>query len=130
LCDFWDDNEHVYPTGKDGVISVDCRLHWIGGVPASAENPTRFTELFDSETSHGLYDRLLIGYSKETFNYRTWEPPSNKDEETIDYRDYTAEVRPAPFVGAFSDEAQKLCSMIGILRAGGVASSRTASRSR
>jgi hypothetical protein len=73
VCDFWDDNQYVYPTGKHGVISVDCRLHWIGGVPATAENPTRFTELFDSETSHGLYDRLLIGYSKEKFNYRPWE---------------------------------------------------------
>jgi hypothetical protein len=107
LCDFWDDNEHVYPTGKDGVITVDCRLHWIGGVPASAENPTRFTELFDSETSHGLYDRLLIGYSKEKFNYRPWEPPS-EDEETIDYSDYTAEVCPVPFVEAVSEAAQKL----------------------
>jgi hypothetical protein len=107
LCDFWDDNEHVYPTGKDGVISVDCRLHWIGGVPASAENPTRFTELFDSETSHGLYDRLLIGYSKEKFNYRPWQPPS-KDDATIDYSDYTAEVCPVPFVEAMSEAAQKL----------------------
>jgi hypothetical protein len=107
LCDFWDDSEHVYPTGKDGVISVDCRLHWIGGVPASAENPTRFTELFDSETSHGLYDRLLIGYSKEKFNYRPWEPPA-KVEETLDYKDYTALVQPVPFVGAISEGAQKL----------------------
>jgi hypothetical protein len=107
LCDFWDDNEHVYPTGKDGVISVDCRLHWIGGVPASAENPTRFTELFDSETSHGLYDRLLIGYTKEKFNYRPWEPPA-KVEEPVDYKDYTAVVQPVPFVGAFSEEAHEL----------------------
>jgi hypothetical protein len=102
LCDFWDDNEHVYPTGKDGVISVDCRLHWIGGVPASAENPTRFTELFDSETSHGLYDRLLIAYSREKFNYRPWEPPA-KVKETVDYKDYTALVQPVPFVGAISE---------------------------
>jgi hypothetical protein len=107
LCDFWDDNQHVYPTGKDGVISVDCRLHWIGGVPASAENPTRFTELFDSETSHGLYDRLLIGYSEEKFNYRPWQPPS-AGEETMDFSDYTAGVRPAPSVQAVSDGAEKL----------------------
>jgi hypothetical protein len=108
LCDFWDDSEHVYPTGKDGIITVDCRLHWIGGVPASADNPTRFTELFDSETSHGLYDRLLIGYSKEKFNYRPWEPPPNKEEKTVDYSDYTAEVCPVPLVGAVSGGAQKL----------------------
>jgi hypothetical protein len=107
LCDFWDDNLHVYPTGKDGVISVDCRLHWIGGVPASAENPTRFTELFDSETSHGLYDRLLIGYSEEKFNYKPWQPPSG-GEETMDFSDYTAGVRPAPSVKAVSDGAEKL----------------------
>lgn len=108
LCDFWDDNQYVYPTGKDGVISVDCRLHWIGGVPATAENPTRFTELFDSETSHGLYDRLLIGYSKEKFNYRPWQPPSDKDEATLDYRDYTAAMQPVAFVEAVSEGAQKL----------------------
>jgi Bifunctional DNA primase/polymerase, N-terminal len=107
LCDFWDDNEHVYPTGKDGVISVDCRLHWIGGVPASADNPTRFTELFDSETSHGLYDRLLMGYSGEKFNYRTWEVPRHADEQ-IDFTDYTSGIEPVPFVSAISDGAQKL----------------------
>jgi hypothetical protein len=105
LCDFWDSNEHVYPT-KDGVISVDCRLHWIGGVPASAENPTRFTELFDSETSHGLYDRLLIGYADEKFNYRPWEPPTGG--ETLDFDGYTAAVRSALSVQAVSEGAQKM----------------------
>ena len=81
LSDFWDDNQHVYPTGKDGIINVNCRLHWIGGVPASASNPTRFIELFDSETSHGLYDRLLIGYAEEKFNYKPWEPPTKKSKK-------------------------------------------------
>jgi hypothetical protein len=107
LCDFWDDNQHIYPTGKDGIINVDCRLHWIGGVPASADNPTRFTELFDSETSHGLYDRLLIGYTDVKFNYRPWQPPST-DGEVFDPTDYTACVRPVPYVKAISDGAQQL----------------------
>jgi len=106
LCDFWDDNQYVYPTGKDGIINVDCRLHWIGGVPASAENPTRFTDLFESETSHGLYDRLLIGYTEEIFNYRAWEPPTS--DAAIDVDDYTADVPRVPFVKAISEGAQKL----------------------
>lgn len=106
LCDFWDDNQYVYPTGKDGIINVDCRLHWIGGVPASAENPTRFTELFDNETSHGLYDRLLIGYTEEKFNYRAWEPPTSSG--AIDVDDYTADVPGVPLVNAISEGAQKL----------------------
>jgi hypothetical protein len=84
LSDFWDDNQHVYPTGKDGIINVNCRLHWIGGVPASANNPTRFIELFDSETSHGLYDRLLIGYAEEKFNYKPWEPLTKKSRKIAD----------------------------------------------
>jgi bifunctional DNA primase/polymerase-like protein len=108
LCDFWDDNQHVYPTGKDGIISVDCRLHWIGGVPASADNPTRFTELFDSETSHGLYDRLLIGYADSKFNYRPWEPPAGAVEDVLDPTDYTAGIKPVPHVRAISEGAQRL----------------------
>lgn len=108
LCDFWDDNQHVYPTGKDGIISVDCRLHWIGGVPASADNPTRFTELFDSETSHGLYDRLLIGYTDGKFNYRPWEPLACAVEDVLDPTDYTAGIKPVPHVRAISEGTQRL----------------------
>jgi hypothetical protein len=108
LCDFWDDNQHVYPTGKDGIISVDCRLHWIGGVPATADNPTRFTELFDSETGNGLYDRLLIAYTDAKFNYRPWEPPTTEGDGVFDSDDYTAGVRPVPHVRALSDGAQRL----------------------
>ena len=60
MCDLWDDSEFEYPT-KEGLISVDCRLSWIGGIPCSVDDPVHFTELFDGETSHGLYDRLLFG---------------------------------------------------------------------
>jgi hypothetical protein len=101
LCDLWDDPEFQYPT-KDYVIDVNCRLSWIGGVPCTAENPTRFTELFDSETSHGLYDRLYLGYSEARFNYKPWEPPS----VAVDYDDYT--VHTPPYVESVEPAAQAI----------------------
>ncbi|HKN16241.1 MAG TPA: hypothetical protein VJX47_04835 [Candidatus Sulfotelmatobacter sp.] len=102
LCDLWDDPEFDYPT-KEGIIGVNCRLSWIGGVPCSVENPVRFTELFDSETSHGLYDRLILGYSDVKFNYKHWSPPKGP---AIDFSDYSAEM--PPHVESVDSAAQAL----------------------
>ncbi|MFZ0799963.1 MAG: bifunctional DNA primase/polymerase [Terriglobales bacterium] len=104
MCDLWDDSEFEYPT-KEGLISVDCRLSWIGGIPCSVDNPVRFTELFDGETSHGLYDRLLFGYSDVKFNYKHWDPPTS-EPMTVDYEDYAALVPYVPRVSGLSAEAQ------------------------
>ena len=106
LCDFWDDNEFEYPI-KEGIISVNCRLSWVGGVPCSVDNPTRFTELFSSETSHGLYDRLLFGYSDVNFNYREWDPPS-ATPTAVDFDDYAANVPRIPRATSISDEARRI----------------------
>ena len=91
FCDLWDDPEFIYPT-KDYNISVNCRVSWVGGVPCTAENPARFTELFGAETSHGLYDRMILGYSEVKFNYRAWKPKTR----AVDYDDYA--VFAPPFV--------------------------------
>jgi len=91
FCDLWDDPEFIYPT-KDYNISVNCRVSWVGDVPCTAENPARFTELFGAETSHGLYDRMILGYSEVKFNYRAWKPKTR----AVDYDDYA--VFAPPFV--------------------------------
>ena len=107
LCDFWDDNEFEYPT-KEGIISVDCRLSWVGGVPCSVDNPTRFTELFDAETSHGLYDRLILGYSDVKFNFRPWQPPASNAVTLTEDDDYTALVPREPRISGMSPEAEAI----------------------
>lgn len=104
LCDLWDDSEKDYPT-RDNTIAVNCRLSWIGGVPCTADNPTRFTELFDSETSHGLYDRLIIGYSDTKFNYRDWEPPSIVSGN---FEDFAVEAPGAGYVNGMTEEAKAM----------------------
>jgi len=74
LCDFWDDSEYTKLVGKDQV-HVDCRLSWLGGLPASLDKPDKFSEYFGGETNFGLYPRFIFGYSGTKFNFRDWEPP-------------------------------------------------------
>jgi hypothetical protein len=109
FCDFWDDNEFEYPT-KEGVISVNTRLSWTGGVPCSVDNPTRFTELFGGETSHGLYDRLILGYSDTKFNYRPWEPPFVEEDGyiSVEDADITSLIPYEPRIDSISPEAQAI----------------------
>lgn len=79
MCDFWDCSEYDKPTGKNGEVThVDCRISWLGGLPASVEQPEKFGELFGGETNFGLYPRFIYGYSGVKFNYRDWEAPMQK----------------------------------------------------
>ncbi len=75
LCDFWDNSEYTKLVGKDQV-HVDCRLSWLGGLPAIVDKPDKFSEYFGGETNFGLYPRFIYGYSGTKFNFRDWEPPS------------------------------------------------------
>jgi DNA-directed RNA polymerase subunit RPC12/RpoP len=77
MCDFWDCSEYDKPTGKNGEVThVDCRISWLGGLPASVEQAEKFSELFGGETNFGLYPRFIYGYSGVKFNFRDWEVPS------------------------------------------------------
>ena len=107
LCDLWDENVFILPT-RERNITADCRLSWIGGVPATAEKPDRFTSLFNEETSHGLYDRLILGYSAAKFNYRKWSPPSSPEETISAGADYCAAVTKTPHIMAVCPEAQQM----------------------
>lgn len=79
LCDLWDDSEYSKPTGRNGEsINVNCRLSWIGGIPADAQHPEKFSELFGVETNFGLYPRFIFGYTDVAWNYRDWEPPTGR----------------------------------------------------
>lgn len=73
LCDFWDDSEYQKTIGKE-LVTVNCRLSWLGGLPASWDKPDKFRELFGSQTNFGLYPRFIFGYSGTRFNFRDWEP--------------------------------------------------------
>ncbi len=76
MCDFWDCNEYDKPTGKSGEVAhVDCRLSWLGGLPASVEKPEKFSELFGGQTNYGLDMRFIYGYTGTKFNHKDWERP-------------------------------------------------------
>jgi hypothetical protein len=53
MCNLWDDNEDIKPT-KEGFIIINCRVSWLGGIPADLERPERFAELFSNESNYGL----------------------------------------------------------------------------
>jgi hypothetical protein len=91
MCNLWDDNEDIKPT-KEGFITINCRVSWLGGIPADLERPERFAELFSSESNYGLYPRFIFGYSGVAFNYRHWEHPSRVGETVITLDDAVNEL--------------------------------------
>ena len=75
LCDFYDDNEFQKMVRGD-MVKVNCRISWLGGVPATVEEPDRFRELFGTSTNDGLYERFIFGYEgTRRFKHRKWERP-------------------------------------------------------
>lgn len=75
LCDFYDDNEFQKMV-RGEMVRVNCRISWLGGVPATVEEPDRFRELFGAATNDGLYERFIFGYEgSRRFKYRAWKPP-------------------------------------------------------
>src|SRR5208337_1462848 len=112
MCNLWDDNEDIKPT-KEGFITINCRVSWLGGIPADVERPERFAELFSSESNYGLYPRFIFGYSGAAFNSRHWERPSQVGETVITMDDAVNELAKqhhgvAAVVSSISDEAQAL----------------------
>jgi hypothetical protein len=108
LCGLWDDNEYIKPDGKDN-ITVNCRLSWIGGLPADEEDTSRFVELFSQSTAHGLYQRFLIGYTNQPFTYRPWHYISRNDvdlDEPSEEMMAKANNSDCGFVTTITDEAQ------------------------
>jgi hypothetical protein len=83
LCDLWDENEYDKPDGKD-IIHVNCRLSWIGGLPADENDTSRFVELFGVHTNLGLYQRFIFGYSAKEWRYNHWAVPVNRREIDLD----------------------------------------------
>jgi hypothetical protein len=117
MCDFWDCSEYDKPTGKNGELThVDCRLSWLGGLPASVEQAEKFSELFGGETNFGLYPRFIYGYSGVKFNYRDWEAPAKSAVALgpVETEDEAAEAlayfsnNDMTVVRAISDEAMKI----------------------
>lgn len=114
LCDLWDDNVYEKPIGRGELITVDCRVSWIGGIPADRQRPDRFTELFGAETNYGLYPRFIFGYTDVAFNYKPWEVPRHSRDAVIDPseapEDLMAEAANGgvTMVDSLSPEAQEL----------------------
>jgi hypothetical protein len=112
MCNLWDDNEDIKPT-KDGYITINCRVSWLGGIPADIEHPERFGELFSSESNYGLHPRFIFGYSGVAFNYRHWERPSQFDNSVLELDEAFEEVTKqhnggVTIVSSISAEAQGL----------------------
>ena len=74
LCEFWDDNLYEKMVGRE-LITIDCRLSWLGGIPATVEKPERFSEMFGAESNYGLYDRFILGYNGTKWQHEDWECP-------------------------------------------------------
>jgi bifunctional DNA primase/polymerase-like protein len=74
LCDLWDENDYTKPVDRQ-TVTVDCRLSWIGGIPADEKKADRFTQLFGVETNHGLYPRFVFGYFGGEWAYVPFEMP-------------------------------------------------------
>jgi hypothetical protein len=84
LCDFYDDNEFQKMV-RGEMVRVDCRISWLGGIPATVEEPDRFRELFGAATNDGLYERFVFGYEGgRRFKYGRWEPPPPPPHENRD----------------------------------------------
>ncbi len=104
LCDLWDENLTEIPDYRGGTITADCRLSWIGGLPATLNRQERFLELFNAESIHGLYERFIFGYTDEEWIHHDWTPPIVARDAIIDLEhtiaDYSREVN--PFVRDFT----------------------------
>lgn len=80
LQTLFDSNRKIF-ADKMGCQSVNCRLSFVGGLPISGKNPEKFAEFFGRESSHGMLDRIILGYSGVKFNYRRWEWQGNKAQQ-------------------------------------------------
>jgi hypothetical protein len=112
LCDLWDDPYFEKIVNKEKV-TVNCRLSWIGGIPASEDNTARFSQLFGAETNFGLYPRFIFGYTTKGFNYRPWTHKTEAATVSLDYTDgMQTNLDPLSntvvFVESISPEADKM----------------------
>ena len=101
----WDQNEYEV-ADKNGIQSCDCRLSWVGGIPVKKDDPSEFSNIFGRETTNGLLDRMILGYSGTRFNYKPWTAPSVAVSDNDDYT-FTGEVE-ATAVTKVDPEAQAL----------------------
>jgi hypothetical protein len=109
LCDLWDENLTEIPD-RSGTITADCRLSWIGGLPATLDKQERFQELFNAESIHGLYQRFIFGYTDENWLHHDWIPPAKARGAILDLEhsmeDYGWETN--PFVKDFTAGASQM----------------------
>lgn len=84
LCTAFDQTEFSLYLGKKEIVEFNCHLSILGGVVEE-----RFSDLFDYQSTEGLYDRFLFGLSpgKEFFSEPITEAPETiqpKKEVYID----------------------------------------------
>lgn len=93
LTDFWDENVFELPEPRGGgVCRANCRLSWVGGLPATADKPERFLDIFGRNTGFGLYDRFIFGYLNEPIDFdgkHAWDKSTTQGPVT-DLDDHTS----------------------------------------
>jgi len=107
LCDLWDENDYTKPVDRQ-TVSVDCRLSWVGGIPADEKKAERFTELFGVETNHGLYPRFIFGYYGGEWTFvrcKMPEPLTNENDAADAFANANGGLA---VVSSIDPEAQKL----------------------
>jgi len=74
MCDLWSEDE-AGAGDKKGVDHCNCKLSILGNL--ACEDATDFSTIFGAQTSKGLADRTVLGFTTESFE---WQPIKLKKE--------------------------------------------------
>jgi hypothetical protein len=67
LCDLWSE-DIAGAADKKGVEECECKLSLLGNL--ACEDTTDFATIYGANTSKGLADRMIIGFTTETFEFQ------------------------------------------------------------
>jgi hypothetical protein len=70
LCELWS-NDNASANDKKGVDECDVRLSILGNLPC--DTPADFTSIFGSQTTKGLADRFVLGWTRDAYDYQPVE---------------------------------------------------------
>ncbi len=70
---YYDHNKKEYADSRTGRIHrINCRLSWLAALPVGDKeiDTDKFRQAFGENTSHGMIDRMIFGFSEEKFDGR------------------------------------------------------------
>jgi hypothetical protein len=82
LCELWS-SDNASASDKRGVDECDVRLSILGNLPC--DTPADFTSIFGSQTTKGLADRFVLGWTRDVYDFQ----PVDIKKQFIDVRPCT-----------------------------------------